>query len=56
MTNNLSGPAAPAIVATDLRKAFGNTVALDGVSLAIPRGSVFALLGWGLRSFRAKTA
>ncbi|GAA1021737.1 MULTISPECIES: ATP-binding cassette domain-containing protein [Amycolatopsis] len=34
-----------AIVATGLRKTFGKTVALDGVSFAAPRGTVFALLG-----------
>ncbi|MCQ8194305.1 ATP-binding cassette domain-containing protein [Streptomyces rugosispiralis] len=54
MTSDVSGPApassragaaAPAIVATGLSKAFGKKVALDGVSLTVPRGSVFALLG-----------
>ncbi|MGW7578117.1 ATP-binding cassette domain-containing protein [Streptomyces sp. NPDC054765] len=54
MTSDVSGPAlispragaaAPAIVATGLSKAFGKNVALDGVSLTVPRGSVLALLG-----------
>lgn len=54
MTGSLSGTtlaarradtAAPAIVVTGVRKAFGKNVALDGVSLTVPRGSVFALLG-----------
>jgi ABC-type Na+ transport system ATPase subunit NatA len=45
LTSPPTGVAAPAIVATDLRKAFGKNVALDGVSLTVPRGSVFALLG-----------
>lgn len=36
---------APAIVVTGVRKAFGKNVALDGVSLTVLRGSVFALLG-----------
>jgi ABC-2 type transport system ATP-binding protein len=34
-----------AIEATDLRKAFGSAVALDGVSLSIPRGTVYGFLG-----------
>ena len=39
-------PAPPvAIEAHDIRKAFGATVAVDGVSLAIDSGSVHALLG-----------
>jgi ABC-2 type transport system ATP-binding protein len=45
LTSPRTGVAAPAIVATDLRKAFGKNVALDGVSLTVPCGSVFALLG-----------
>ena len=36
---------APAIEVTGLRKTFGGTVALDGVDLLVPTGSVFALLG-----------
>ena len=39
-------PAPPvAIEAHDIRKAFGATAAVDGVSLAIDSGSVHALLG-----------
>lgn len=34
-----------AIEAVGLRKAFGNTVAVDGISLSVPKGSVFGLLG-----------
>jgi ABC-2 type transport system ATP-binding protein len=34
-----------AIVAEDLYRAYGDTVALDGVSLSVPRGEVFALVG-----------
>ena len=36
---------APAVETRGLSKAFGATVALDDVSLAIPRGKVHALLG-----------
>ena len=36
---------APAIEVVGLRKTFGDTVALDGVDLLVPTGSVFALLG-----------
>ncbi|NJC64243.1 ABC transporter ATP-binding protein [Planosporangium flavigriseum] len=39
MTENL------AISVRGLRKAYGRTVAVDGLDLAIPRGEVFALLG-----------
>jgi ABC-2 type transport system ATP-binding protein len=35
----------PALRATGLRKSFGSTVALDGIDLEVPTGSVFALLG-----------
>lgn len=35
----------PAIEMTNVGKRFGNTVALDGVSLSVPRGTVCALLG-----------
>jgi ABC-2 type transport system ATP-binding protein len=35
----------PAIDVTGLRKAFGDTVAVDGVDLRVPAGTVFALLG-----------
>ncbi|HXC60216.1 MAG TPA: ATP-binding cassette domain-containing protein [Steroidobacteraceae bacterium] len=34
-----------AIETTNLRKRFGETRAVDGISLAIPRGAVFGLLG-----------
>ena len=34
-----------AIEAHDLRKAFGDVRALDGLSLAVPAGSVLGLLG-----------
>ena len=37
--------AAPALSVTALRKSFGETVALDGVDLSVPEGTVFALLG-----------
>ena len=36
---------APALEVVGLRKTFGDTVALDGVDLLVPTGSVFALLG-----------
>jgi len=35
----------PAIAATGLRKSFGDQVVLDGLDLAVPPGTVFALLG-----------
>ncbi|MFB6102698.1 MAG: ATP-binding cassette domain-containing protein [Haloplanus sp.] len=34
-----------ALVAEDVRKRYGDTVALDGVSLSIPEGEVFGLVG-----------
>ncbi|MFV0257466.1 MAG: ATP-binding cassette domain-containing protein, partial [Acidimicrobiales bacterium] len=34
-----------AIEVAGLRKSFGDTVALDGVSLSVPAGSVVGLLG-----------
>ncbi len=34
-----------AIVVEDLRKRFGDVVALDGISFEVPRGTVFGLLG-----------
>jgi daunorubicin resistance ABC transporter ATP-binding subunit len=34
-----------AIEAVDLRRRFGDTLAADGISLKVPRGSVFGLLG-----------
>ena len=35
----------PAVEARDLRKTFGKVRALDGLSLAVPAGSVLGLLG-----------
>ncbi|MGB8861548.1 MAG: ATP-binding cassette domain-containing protein [Ilumatobacteraceae bacterium] len=35
----------PAILAEDLRKTYGDVVAVDRISLAVPRGSVLGLLG-----------
>ena len=37
--------AAPAIEAAGLRRSFGDVVAVDGVDLSVPRGSVLGLLG-----------
>ena len=36
---------APAIVVTDLKKSYRRVVAVDGVSFAVPRGSIVGLLG-----------
>jgi len=35
----------PAVVASDLRKSFGETVVLDGVDLTVAEATIFALLG-----------
>jgi len=35
----------PAIVATGLRKSYGDTLVLDGVDLRVPQGTIFSLLG-----------
>src|SRR5712691_3492832 len=35
----------PAIYIKDLRKAYSTVVAVDGVSLEVPRGQIFGLLG-----------
>ena len=35
----------PAVVATDVRKSFGDTVVLDGVDLTVAEPTIFALLG-----------
>lgn len=40
-----SSSTASAIVAEELRKTFGEVVAVDNISLAVPRGSVLGLLG-----------
>jgi ABC-2 type transport system ATP-binding protein len=37
--------AEPAILVEDLRRSFGEVRALDGVSIEVPRGTVFGLLG-----------
>jgi ABC-2 type transport system ATP-binding protein len=34
-----------AIVVSDLKKRFGNVVALDGISFSVPTGTIFGLLG-----------
>jgi ABC-2 type transport system ATP-binding protein len=41
----MNGASQPVIVATGVRKSFGETVVLDGVDLTVAEGSVFALLG-----------
>src|SRR5688500_9673803 len=35
----------PAILVRDLKKVYGNTPAVDGVKLDVPRGSFFGFLG-----------
>ncbi|MFI7547118.1 ABC transporter ATP-binding protein [Actinoplanes sp. NPDC049599] len=35
----------PAIAVTGLRRSYGSTVVLDGITLRVPEGTVFALLG-----------
>ena len=40
-----AGRSRSAIVATGLRKSFGEHVVLDGIDLDVPEGTVFALLG-----------
>nr|WP_285597236.1 ATP-binding cassette domain-containing protein [Kineosporia sp. NBRC 101731] len=42
MTSHTTGPA---IEATDLRKSFGTTKALDGLDLTVARGEVHGFLG-----------
>jgi ABC-2 type transport system ATP-binding protein len=44
-TPPLPADASPAIEATDLRKRYDDELALDGVSLSIPRGAVYGFLG-----------
>jgi ABC-2 type transport system ATP-binding protein len=41
----ITSPLQPAIVATGLRKSFGDHVVLDGIDIHVPRGTVFSLLG-----------
>jgi daunorubicin resistance ABC transporter ATP-binding subunit len=38
-------PEAPAIIVEGVRKRFGSVVALDGIDLSVPAGTVFGLLG-----------
>ena len=40
-----TNPTQAAIVATGLRKAFGEHVVLDGLDPRVPQGTIFALLG-----------
>jgi ABC-2 type transport system ATP-binding protein len=40
-----SGASEPAIETHDLRKGFGRIVALDGLTMTVPRGEVFGFLG-----------
>jgi ABC-2 type transport system ATP-binding protein len=41
----MTDPSSPAITAVDVRKSFGDNVVLDGLSLSVEPGTVFALLG-----------
>lgn len=41
----MTSPMQPAIVATNLRKSYGDKVVLDGIDLMITEGTIFALLG-----------
>src|SRR5438309_9885791 len=45
MIANGSGPPGPVIDIQGLTRRFGAKVALDGVSLRVPRGAVFGLVG-----------
>jgi ABC-2 type transport system ATP-binding protein len=45
LRNMTTKPSRLAIAATGLRKSFGDQVVLDGLDLAVPPGTVFALLG-----------
>src|SRR5262245_50076750 len=45
MTENASSPNAAVIQIKDLTRRFGPKTALDNVSLAVPRGTVFGLVG-----------
>lgn len=42
---NVGQAASPAVHAMDLRKSYGRTVALDGLSMTVQRGEVFGFLG-----------
>ena len=44
MTSTI-GPPTTAIMATGLRKSFGDHTVLDGIDLAVQEGTIFALLG-----------
>ncbi|MBQ0901554.1 ATP-binding cassette domain-containing protein [Micromonospora sp. U21] len=41
----MASPSRPSIVATGLRKSYGDKVVLDGIDLEIAEGTIFALLG-----------
>jgi ABC-2 type transport system ATP-binding protein len=41
----MSGAREPAVVATGVRKSFGETLVLDGVDVTVAEGAIFALLG-----------
>jgi ABC-2 type transport system ATP-binding protein len=41
----VSGAGSPAVVASGIRKAFGDTLVLDGVDITVAEGTIFALLG-----------
>ncbi|MFD1634589.1 ABC transporter ATP-binding protein [Haloplanus ruber] len=45
MPSTHSPGAQPAVEATDLRKRYGDELALDGVSLSLPSGTVYGFLG-----------
>jgi len=44
-TRNASRPGGPAVEITHLRKAYGNVVAVDDVSLSVAEGEIFGILG-----------
>ncbi len=44
-TDKAAGAAGPAIETRDLRKEFGRIVALDSLTMTVPRGEVFGFLG-----------
>ncbi len=45
MTDSPAQQASDAVVASELRRSFGAVKAVDGVSLRVPRGAIFGLLG-----------